>query len=139
MTHSIIRSPSMRSTLVDVSQKCIVFVLYTACFNTSQIILTHERVISRTVLCVLAANMGASVLTANVMLFRLDRLTAGHPACGRMAVTTLAPAAFMVVALSCMRLGQTELPLLFAIGYFLGLSVGNAFLALVTAGERSIG
>jgi hypothetical protein len=87
--------------LRDISQKCLVFVLYTACFNSSQIIISHESVITEPAIMLLAANMGASVLTANVICFRLDRMLVGQSVSSKMVRITLAPATLMVVTLSC--------------------------------------
>lgn len=121
--------------LREISQKCMVFVLYTACFNAGQVIISHERVISTPLILLLAANMGAAVVTANVLCFRLERMVVGSSVSSRAVATTLAPAVFMVVALSSVRLGHTQLPLLFAIGYFLGVAAGSVILSLIAVGE----
>ena len=125
----------MISSLRYVSQYCIVFVLYTACVNTCQIVVSHERTIPKPVLMLLATNMGASVLTANAIVLRLDRSVLGGPESSRAVGMTLAPAVVMVVTLSCARVGETELPLLFAIGYFMGITLGSLFLTTVAARE----
>lgn len=125
----------MRSLLRELSQRCIVLVLYTACFNTCQIVISHESTIPKTILMLLAANTGASVLTANAIVLRFDRMPFGSPVSSRAATITLAPAAFMVVVLSWVRAGETELPLLFAIGYFVGLTLASLFLAFVAIGD----
>lgn len=123
----------MKSMLSEITQKCVVFVLYTACINSCMVLIAHEHAIAKDTLLLLAANMGASMLTANVLLFRLDRMVVGNAVSNRVMVLTLAPAVAMVVLLSCMRFGKTELPVLFALGYFGGIAAGSFILSLITA------